>query len=1128
MGNRRIHKIRYKPNSTAMRYMAAAFVVLALALVAISAYSFIAARELQENYNKMVCDSLRKLELINSLHNREDFIYNITSKHLQSVNRADMTEMEEQIAEANREINSQLQELKKLIKQSDRQKVLQNYTAMREDYAAILRRLLLYSTQHEEDLTSTPEAQQLLPLHHQQLSYLNQLSDSISVTTQELSSGALREIDNGIRKYNLLLLASFFVAGVAAYLIRHVVRQMRQQNVMLESEIREKWQLKSAYNESQLIYKSLFQNIAIPMWVFDEHTLDILEVNDAAIKEYGYTREEFLTLNVADLQPEKQKAKLEQVLDFELEVIQTYPDWQHKRKDGSQFYVDVKSHRLPVQGAMWPRVVVSINIDERVRATQELERREKQLYEISSSIPGAVYQFQMEKDGSFAFSFVSEGVTKLFQVKPEAIIGDPNVFFSIVHPKDSQAVWDSILRSYQSMQPWEYEFRGWQELHHKYIWLKGSSLPTRKENGTITWNGTLIDISAEKEAQEKLLASEANLRYLLNSSPQAIYLLDANLDVVAYNARAAEEVKSTQLKALRAGESIVSFIAPSQLENTLTCHKKALNGETTVFETNSSGIWHEIAFRPVLGPEQQVLAVALSIEDITEQKAIIETLQQNETQLNRAQELSHMGYWEHNLVTGRVTWSENLYRIYGLSPATFTPQAASINNMVHPDDATLIAESYDHATETGKPVQIEHRILTPKGEERNVIHIAEAYFDEYRRPVRMSGTIQDITERKRAEREITETKNLLQSTLENIPEIIFSTDAAFRITYISSQCYEILGYTVQELTGNTDLWTKNIFPEDLPKAVQVMDRLRSGERFQYEIRIVRRDGKTRWLMLRLSPTLDEEGNMFRLDGSASDITQHKLAEAKREELNEQLITQNRNLQQFAYIVSHNLRAPIANILGLTSIYDRKNPEAPINQRVIENMFKSAKLLDSTIRDLNQLLAIRSDKLNGLLEQVSFDEVLQHVTDSLADEIQVTGAEITSDFSEAPAVVTIRSYLQSILHNLVSNAVKYRDTSRILNVNLRTFVVDDYICLQVSDNGLGIDVVKERDKLFGLYKRFHPQIAGKGLGLHLVKTQAELLGGKVDVESSVGVGTTFSVYFVRSSIIHEHFKESNVD
>jgi signal transduction histidine kinase len=241
-----------------------------------------------------------------------------------------------------------------------------------------------------------------------------------------------------------------------------------------------------------------------------------------------------------------------------------------------------------------------------------------------------------------------------------------------------------------------------------------------------------------------------------------------------------------------------------------------------------------------------------------------------------------------------------------------------------------------------------------------------------------------------------------------------------------------------------------------------------------------------------------------------DITGRLEAERRQQQLNGELIHQNGQLQQFSFITSHNLRAPVANLLGLLELYDAENPAAPGNLTVVANLERTVRRLDEVIYDLNELLVVR--KGHEERQEVRFAQVLEQVLLSVGQQIEQSQAQLTADFVEAPTVSSVKSYVQSILLNLVSNAVKYRSPERPLCIRVETRREGPYVRLAVTDNGLGIDLHKHGERLFGLYRRFHPHLEGKGLGLHLVKTQIEALGGKVTVESQPGQGSTFCVFF----------------
>ncbi|WP_242928724.1 PAS domain-containing protein [Pontibacter vulgaris] len=1103
--------IAYHSGKT-IKFVAVAFGVLLAALVAVSMLSFLGARKVQINYNAMVADAMYKLDLINSLHENEDAIYNKVLEHLSTANPELKLRYAKDIDIINAQHQVALNKLDQLLQDREHEKILHAFISEQRIYQDHIKQQLDLSQQGKLQETQTYNIQVLTPAYQVHQHLLKELSAGIRDTIQGNGDHAVESFNGAVRKYKLLLILTFFLALAGALLLRHVIKRLRRDNLLLNAEIQERQQLEMALNESSRQYKMLFEHNPLPMLVYDQHTCKFIAVNQAASDEYGYTREEFLEMTFYDLLPVDEIEQSQRQLSRTNRFASATDTLRHKRKDDTTFTVEVISHPLPEQADHHPRLAIAVNIEERVQASKLIEHNEKQLREISSSLPGVVYQFQMDSNQKFSFPYVSEGIVELYGVHPSEVYADPDKLFKDLHPQDVPAMVRSTQQSYQTLTPWMLEFRIWHARQKKWKWLRGHSMPTLKENGVIIWNGTFIDITFQKEAQEKLAESEANLRALHNSSPQAIYLLDEHLNIVSFNAVAQTEVKSYLLKDLQTGQSILEFVDTSLKQEILKHHAQAIQGETIVYETGNGSYWHEIAFRPVFNSRGKVQAVSLSINNISERKKAIETIKRNEAQLERAQQLAHFGNWEYDLQRELLHFSDEVYHIYGVSKSDFRPTFANVVMRFHPEDRAMALEKYNEALANNSELRLEHRILHSDGTVRYLYHIGEIIRDENGNAIRVTATVQDITERIKREQEVRAAKNLLQSTLENIPEVIFSMGTDAVLTYISQQCHELTGYTVEDFMANPKLWFSIMRAQDKQQLLgQIIPNLLAGQSQQCEVCIIRRDRVIKWLMLRISPKLDEKGNVIRLDGSASDMTEYKIAENKRNDLTEQLLKQNQNLQQFAYIVSHNLRAPIANILGLTSIYDRKRPDQLLNNRVIDNLFKSAKLLDSTIRDLNDILTIRSE-INKVKEEVAFCQLLEHVKDGLSDELEKSDARLEYDFEDAPTLLTIRSYAYSIMLNLISNALKYRSPDRKLYLQVKTLRLHGYICLMVSDNGLGIDLEKEKEKVFGLYKRFHHDKEGKGIGLHLVKTQTELLGGKVEVESQVGVGTTFHVYF----------------
>lgn len=227
--------------------------------------------------------------------------------------------------------------------------------------------------------------------------------------------------------------------------------------------------------------------------------------------------------------------------------------------------------------------------------------------------------------------------------------------------------------------------------------------------------------------------------------------------------------------------------------------------------------------------------------------------------------------------------------------------------------------------------------------------------------------------------------------------------------------------------------------------------------------------------------------------------------------NDELIRYNNELQQFSYTLSHNLRGPLARLLGLTSLMGKDLAYLTGKQlELVHLVGQSATELDDVIRDLSKIIDIRND-IYRIREKVFIQQEWSIVLRSLSTFIQ-SDMHIETDFREAPMLYTVRPILNSILYNLVSNAIKYRSASRPLHVSIKTSREGDTVNLEVKDNGMGMNLDQFGRNIFGLYKRFHTHTEGKGLGLYLVKLQIEAIGGSVDVKSELNQGTYFKVSF----------------
>ncbi len=226
------------------------------------------------------------------------------------------------------------------------------------------------------------------------------------------------------------------------------------------------------------------------------------------------------------------------------------------------------------------------------------------------------------------------------------------------------------------------------------------------------------------------------------------------------------------------------------------------------------------------------------------------------------------------------------------------------------------------------------------------------------------------------------------------------------------------------------------------------------------------------------------------------------------ETNNELIKHNNELRQFSYTVSHNLRGPVASLMGLLKLFQAEQL-SPDNVEIFHHIETSTQRLDTIIKDLSKIIDIRND-IFQIRQQIDVAFEVQEILSVLNREIISQKITVRRNFESGRVIYSVRPMIHSILYNLISNAIKYRSEEREPVIEIKSGEDTRYYHLQVMDNGLGIDLSRDGDNIFKLYKRFHHHTEGKGLGLYLVKMQAEALGGDINVESEPNKFTRFNV------------------
>lgn len=368
----------------------------------------------------------------------------------------------------------------------------------------------------------------------------------------------------------------------------------------------------------------------------------------------------------------------------------------------------------------------------------------------------------------------------------------------------------------------------------------------------------------------------------------------------------------------------------------------------------------------------------------------------------------------------------------------------------------------------------------------------------------------DITRERNGELAIARSEAKFRALIENNQEAIMVRDKDRNLIYASSSMARMLGLPANDIPSFSRP-EMLVHEEDISKLRRLYENAARfpGVPFPTTLRIRHSAGHYIWIEGVMTNMLD----VPQVNGyvcNFRDVTERMEMDIHNEKISKELVKRNENLEQYAYIVSHNLRSPVANLLGLANLLELPSLDQEDRDQSLRLLISSAKRLDEVIKDLSSILQL-NEGLNQHKETVRFQELVDNIRQSIQPIISEDDVRIESDFAQCPAMITIKSYMFSIFYNLISNSIKYRKPDSCALIRIKSETINGRTMLVFEDNGLGIDLSIHGDKVFGLYRRFHPcQAEGKGMGLFMVRTQVQNLGGHITLRSTVGKGTVFTI------------------
>jgi PAS domain S-box-containing protein len=890
-----------------------------------------------------------------------------------------------------------------------------------------------------------------------------------------------------------------------AELVEERTAKLKRANEALEAEITEREQAEEALRDSEEKYRVLYESSrdaimlsAPPEWKFTAG-------NPAAIALFGARDErEFVAEAPWRLSPEYQpdgelsSVKAHQMIDAAMERGSHFFEWTHKKFSGEEFFATVTLTRMIYRGQPLLQATVR-DVTEHKRTEEGLRNSEEQFRQLAENIREVFFIGEPEPA---RLTYLSPAYEEIWGRPRQEAYDRPDAWIDVIHPDDREQGVKLFIGSFQGEQvAGEYRVvRPDGSVRH----IKARSFPVCDAGGKFCrLVGIAEDITERKNAEAKLRLQSAALEAvaigIVITNPEGT-ILWVNPGFTALTGYTAEEALGQNPRLLKSGKHDQPFYR--NLWNTILAGK-VWHGELTNRRKDGTTYVEEMTITPVLDEAGTIRNFIAMKQDVTERKRAEQALREAEEQfrslfvstplptflwdLETLQYLevndaavSHSGYSRDELLRMRVT---------DLLPPEATP--AILSQM-----RALRTQSRDrgqgrHRLKDGRVVDVE----------------ADVHALHFRGRIAVLGVIQDVTERKRAEEELFQSRQMLQSVLDTIPQRVFWKDRnnsflgcnkAFAIDAELKDPAEIMGKKDDELAWRE---TAEHYRADDKLVMEHATPLLNFEETQS-----RPDGSLLWLRTSKLPLRDREGKVTGVIGTYEDVTERRRAEEKLKLTLADLERSNKELEQFAYVASHDLQEPLRMVSSYTQLLARRY-QGKLDAAADEFIAYAVDGANRMQRLINDLLAFsRVGTRAKAIAPTDCTAVLDQALANLKPAIEKSGAVVTHD--PLPTVMADDLQLVQLLQNLIGNAIKFH-VAKPPCIHVSAEQKGNEWVFSVRDNGIGIDP-QYAERIFVIFQRLHTreEYPGTGIGLAICKKIVERRGGRIWVESQPGIGSTF--------------------
>ncbi len=628
--------------------------------------------------------------------------------------------------------------------------------------------------------------------------------------------------------------------------------------------------------------------------------------------------------------------------------------------------------------------------------------------------------------------------------------------------------------------------------------------------------GMSLDITEKRNAEKKLEEKDRYFRSIFNSSYQFTGILDIDGTLIEINDTALDfaNLKVEDIVGKKFWDAywwpVPDFVKDGLKQMVKAAAKgKFMRSEIKVLDQNKNQVPVDFTLKPIYNDNNKVVSLLAEGRMITEMVAAREKLKESELKFRTLYEMSPVSFILYDFETGKILdFNPSFESISGYDKKSI--EKINFWDFLHNKNQQYREQVKNELENKGIFGPFEEKLINKDGIEYSVI-INKSLIVNKNGEKFVWTIIQDISESEKKERQIREERKLLKTLIDNLPLNVYIKDTqSIKILVNQAECDYLGVDSAEELLGKSDfdLYDKEVAQisrdEDL-KVMNTMEPILSRETTN-----IKKDGTITTFLTSKIPLKAANGKITGLVGISLDISDIKKKEEELKNLIDVTSLQNKKLVNFAHIVSHNLRSHTANFSMLLEFLVSEKDEEE-KQNLVNMLVKASDHLLETLNNLNEVVVINTN-INRKKKNIFLNKEIKSVEKNLSVLFKNKNAKIINTIEDDVKINAIPAYLDSILMNLFTNAIMYKSPDRNPIITLSSSRENGYTILSINDNGLGIDLKKHGDKLFGMYKTFHDNADSKGIGLFLSKNQMEAMGGKIITASEVGKGTTFNLHF----------------